>query len=448
MVERIARAWCLAAALVGWGGGPGSAQAPLRLTVEEGVRLALEQNETLEMARMDRRRSQEQVSEARADALPQLGLAMNYNRNWVLPTFIFDTPAGRQSVKIGTDNSLVSSLSLRQTLYAGGRVRAGLRRAREQAAHSTQMERAMRQQVRGEVEERFYEVFLARELVRVSELALQRARANLRQVGALRQAGRVADYDLLRAEVQVASLSSDSTRAQNRLEVGTIALKNTLGLELGLPLEPAGEFREETPLDLGEVEGLLRLGSDQRPELRQLDHLLRASQDRVKVERAGYLPEVDLVTTGQLQFQSNELDLAQDEVWRKSWSSGVAVQMPLFDGQRTGAKVAQARLETRRLETRIEQARREVELEIRQGWMELGEAGARLAAQQGIVGQAEKGLQVAEARYASGAGTQLEILDAQLILLEAQTEHANARRDRALALVRLERAVGALGEQE
>jgi len=448
MVERIAGALCLMAAWGLCGGNPGRAQAPipLTLTIEEGVRLALEKNEDLQMARMDRNRSQEQVTEARADALPQVDLSMNYNRNWILPTFIFDTPAGRQSVRIGTDNSLVSALSLRQSLYAGGRVRAGLRSAREQAAHSIEMERAARQQVRAQVEEGFYEVLLAQELVRVRDLALQRARANLRQAQALRQAGRVADYDLLRAEVQVASLRSDSTQAQNRRDLAAIALRNTLGLELDTPLEIAGEFREETSLGLGEVEGLLQLGREKRPELRQLGHLLRSRQDRVKVERSGSLPEVDLVTTGQVQFQSNELDLAEDEAWRRSWSTGVAAQMPLFDGQRTHSRVSQARLEVRRLEAQIAQARRGVEMEIRQAWMELGEARERLAAQQGIVGQAETGLQVADSRYAGGLGTQLEILDAQLTLLEAQTQYAHARRDRALALVRLERAVGVLGE--
>ena len=60
--------------------------------------------------------------------------------------------------------------------------------------------------------------------------------------------------------------------------------------------------------------------------------------------------------------------------------------------------------------------------------------------------QAQEGLAVARSRYANGSATQLEVTDAQLVLIQAQTGYATARKERAQALVRLERAVGVLGE--
>ena len=60
--------------------------------------------------------------------------------------------------------------------------------------------------------------------------------------------------------------------------------------------------------------------------------------------------------------------------------------------------------------------------------------------------QAEKGLEIAESRYRSGAGTQLEVLNAQLALVQSRTGLALAKRDRALSLILLERAVGTLGD--
>ena len=427
--------------------GPAALAQELRaLTLDEGVRLALERNETLKMAAADHRRAQGQVGEMRAEGLPQFDLGLNYNHNWVLPTFVFDTPQGRNVVKIGTDENLAGSLRLRQNLYTGGRVRAGTSGAREQEAQAREAEREARQTVQAEVERGFYDLLHAQELVKVSALALERAQANLAQVTSLRQAGRVADYDLLRAQVQVASLRSDSTQAQNRCAIASLALKQTIGMPLDQPLEIAGGFRQETRLELGAVETLVQLGLEARPGLRQLEHQLRARQSQVKVEQSKALPAVDMLTTGQLQFQSNQFDLRADEVWRKNWSTAVSVQVPLFDGLRIHSRVVQAKQDTRRQEAEIARARQSAELEIRQAWMELAEARQRLQAQEGIVAQAAKGLAVADARYAGGAGTQLEILDAQLLLLQAQTQYAAAQRDQALALVGLERAVGVLGE--
>ena len=54
----------------------------------------------------------------------------------------------------------------------------------------------------------------------------------------------------------------------------------------------------------------------------------------------------------------------------------------------------------------------------------------------GTVQQATSGLGVAQSRYQAGVGTQLEILDAQLLLVQAESDLAVAQRDRALAIVR------------
>ena len=78
--------------------------------------------------------------------------------------------------------------------------------------------------------------------------------------------------------------------------------------------------------------------------------------------------------------------------------------------------------------------------------MNFNAATGRVSARRRTVEQATKGLQVAESRYRSGLGTQLEILDAQLVLARAETDFATARRDRARRLEEVELAAGVLGE--
>jgi len=419
----------------------------LVVDLREGVRLAMEKNERLRMARAALDKSQQQVREARADGLPQFDLSLNYSRNWLLPSFVFDTPAGRQTVKIGTHNNITGVLSVRQPLYVGGRVRAALASAQLFRDYVLQGERGVRQQVSGEVESSFYDLLLGRELVRVSELALERARANLSQVRALRRAGRVADYDLIRAQVQVSSLKADSIQADNNCHLAEMVFKNVIGLELGRPVAIVGNFREETRLDLGSLDELLETGVARRPEMNQVERQIRMRERAIQAEKAGTRPSVDLVTSGQTQFQSDAFDVG-DKEWRRSWSSGIVVQFPLFDGRATRARVDRARVALRRAELERDQLERRVRLEITQAWLDFQEAGARLAAQRETVEQAEKGLAVAESRYAGGTGTQLEILDAQLSLVQARTGLAAARRDRALALMSLEGSVGVLGEEE
>ena len=421
---------------------PARAEAePLILDLQTGLALVQENNEHLLQARIDLLRGREELRVARAAGLPQVDASFTYSRNWLLPSFVF---AGN-AVRIGTENNLTGVLSVRQPLYAGGRIRATEDMARRQFAMLGETERQTTQLVLAEVEERFYDLLLAEELRTVSHLALAWARRNLSQVEAQAQAGRAAELDQLRAQVQVSNMRADSISAENNLRLATMALKDVVGLDLDRAIEVRGTFRTETTLDLDDLDRLVVLGLSKRPELAHVEQEIGWHERKIAADKASTRPSVELVAAGQTQFQSDGFDLA-DREWRKSWNTGLVVQMPLFDGQLTGARVAQARQDLRRIEFDRQRIARAIRLQIQQAYYAVEEASQRIEAHRDAVLQAEKGLEVAEVRYASGVGTQLENLDAQLALVEARTQSAVARRDKALALMRLEQTVGVLGE--
>ncbi len=413
----------------------------LVIDVEKGVALALNNNERLLQAKIDVVHSREGHRLARSAGLPQLEASINYNRNWLLPSFVF----GGNAVRIGTENNLTGAVTMRQRLYAGGGVRAAMDMADRQVAIMGETERETRQLVVAAVEERFYDLLLAGELLKVGHLAIERSRQNLHQVVSREQAGRASEFDRLRAQVQVSSMRADSIRSENDLRLAAMALKDIVGIDIDQPLEVRGTFRIGTPLDINDLQGLIDRGVANRPELARIIRQLEYQERNVEFERAAGRPLLDLVATGQTQFQSNEFDLA-DKEWRKSWNTGVVLNIPIFDGKRTGARVARAKQSLRRVEYERQRLEREVHLQVQQAYYDVEEASERIQANRDAVLQAEQGLRMAESRYANGAGTLLEILDAQLALVQTRTENAMARSDRGLALMRLERSVGVLGE--
>jgi outer membrane protein TolC len=413
----------------------------LVIDVEKGVALALNNNERLLQAKIDVVHSREGQRLARAGGLPQLEASINYNRNWLLPSFVF----GGNAVRIGTENNLTGAVTMRQRLYAGGGVRAAMDMADRQVAIMGETERETRQLVVAAVEERFYDLLFAGELLKVVHLAIERSRQNLHQVVSRGQAGRASEFDRLRAQVQVSSMRADSIRSENDLRLAAMALKDIVGIDLDQPIEMRGTFRIDTSLDINDLQGLLDRGMANRPELARIIRQLEYQERNVEFERAAGRPLLDLVATGQTQFQSNEFDLA-DKEWRKSWNTGVVLNIPIFDGKRTGARVARAKQSLRRAEYERKRLEREVHLQVQQAYYDVEEASERIEANRDAVLQAEQGLRMAESRYANGAGTLLEILDAQLALVQTRTENAMARSDRGLALMRLERSVGVLGE--
>ena len=281
---------------------PAAAEAtPLILDLQTGLTLVQENNERLLQARIDLLRGREELRVARAAGLPQVDASFTYSRNWLLPSFVF---AGN-AVRIGTENNLTGVVSMRQPLYAGGRIRANEDMAHRQFAMLGETKRQTTQLVAAEVEERFYDLLLAEELRTVSHLALAWARRNLSQVEARAQAGRAAELDQLRAQVQVSNMRADSIRAENNLRLATMALKDVVGLDLDQAIEVRGTFRTETALDLNDLDGLVTLGLSKRPELGQVEQEIGWYERKITADQASTRPRVELVATGQTQFQSD-----------------------------------------------------------------------------------------------------------------------------------------------
>lgn len=418
---------------------------PLSLTAAAAVQMAMENNELIGMARTDARAARARVRESRADGLPAVSASAGYTRNWLLPTILFNDAA----VKIGSDNELAGVVRLRQPLYTGGLVQGGLQLSRSQLAFAKESERQERQRIAAQAEVILYDGLLAAELARVQQLALQRARANLDQVQALRNAGRATRFEWTRAAVQVSSAESDSIESANDLALALIDLRDIIGVSLSKPIVVHAEFRETSILSISMgPEALLEQALQHRPECLQIRAAASANRADERVAKAALRPHLDLVAVGQMQFEEDSFSGVSDGgEWRRSWSTGVNLEIPLFDGMRSRSQVSRIREGRKRIQLEESRLDRTIEREVRQAWMDVAEAGQRLRARGGSVEQAHFGLEDAEARYRTGAGTQLEVLDAQLTLLQAESEHARARRDQAVALVELERAVGIIGEE-
>lgn len=412
---------------------------PLLLTLSESLQRAHSNNETLLIAQQDLATSHHQERESFADGLPQLTANLNYDRNWLLPNFVF----GDQSVTIGAHNSFTGSIGIRQSLYSGGKLFAAVRIARFYRQYSQENIRLIWQQVNRNVETAFYDVLLAKNLLEVSKFSLLRAKKNYTLVQKLYEAGRVSEYDLLRAQTQVAEIRPDSIRADNHLKLVKLLFKNQMGVPSEIPIEITGTFRQ-TSQAKSHTNPLIT-GLQYRPEMRQQNTLISMRQQAERVSQSSSRPTLDLIINGQWQAQKDNFKFSTND-FRQSWFSGLALNIPLFDGFRTRSQVAQARNDTRRAELVHQKMERTIQLEIAQANQNLSESQARQIAQKQTIDLAQKGLKIAETRYNNGIGTQLEIVDAQLTLQRAEAALVQAKHDVAVAIVHLEYSLGILGE--
>jgi outer membrane protein TolC len=162
-----------------------------------------------------------------------------------------------------------------------------------------------------------------------------------------------------------------------------------------------------------------------RRELEQVDLLVDMTRSAVKVARSGYFPSLAAVSNYSWQSQSDEFTLSKNEA--SSFTAGLTLSLPIFDGGITRGAVSKMKAEHRQSLINQQQLIDQIRLEVEQAYDQLLQTKKMLEIHHETIEQAEEGLRIADLRYEAGEGTLLEILSAQTVLTDVRTSLAEAK---------------------
>lgn len=429
--------------------GSGAAQTgePQRFSIEEAVRLAVKNNHELAAARHEVGKADAQVREAWGYALPSIDLSGRYTRAIKKPVFffpnIFDSAASKRgevtAIEIGSDNSFDLTMTVSQVLFNSA-VFTGVGTARIYSQAARQVYRSKLLETVTTVRKAFYGVLLAAEVRTMLIANLKNAEDNFRNASVLAAQGLISEYDKLRAEVGLANVRPEVIRAESNLELAINGLKLALGIPFGQPIEVEGML-EFKPVDDGVLEEAPSTVLKQNPGLIALRYQEDVNDAYTAIERSNYLPSLAAFGNYQFQAQKNDLRISAHDFVRSS-VVGLSLSLNIFNGLRTGARVEQAELETRKTQESIKRAEMTLQTAVQSTLMSLKRARERVEAQGRTVELAEQGYRIASTRFRSGSGTQLEVTDAQLALTTAKTNRMQAIYDYHVASMELDQLLG------
>ncbi|UCD63562.1 MAG: TolC family protein [Candidatus Zixiibacteriota bacterium] len=402
----------------------GRAETPL--TVEDVRRMALEFNRTYLAAEEDVVKARSDVTTARAGALPEITLNGSYNRNIELPSF-FLNPEGQEAVefKVGFKNDFGASLSARQSIWKGGKVFSALRIAKLYRKYADEIKAQVRTEVIYNAELLFYQAILELSNLQVLNKAFEANSFNLETVEKSYSQGMVSEYELLRARVEKSNLIPQILAGESAKKLAEKRLKSFIGLDLSEPVTLIESEDDTTLAALLPLPSLTETALTGRPEMKAADYLTEITKKAVRVARGGYFPELEAVSNYSWSAQSDAFTLS-DNVTR-SWSAGLNLTFPLFKGGATRGEVKRAHADHQKAVLAARQVRDDIRLEVEQSYDRMLQAKKTLDIQEMTIAQAEEGLKIANLRYQSGVGTQLEVLSAQAALTQARNSLALAR---------------------
>jgi multidrug efflux system outer membrane protein len=372
-------------------------------TLQQLITTALANNRDLRVATLNITQARAQLGVRRADQLPSVNAALSGAR----------TPSN------GTINSAYSA-GFSVTAYEFdffGRVASLKEQALAQVLASTEARQTAQIALIATVAQGWLNLLADEELLAVSRQALASREESLKLIELKLQHGAASELDQRLAQTLLESARVTLAQQQRQRALDENALVLLLGQSLSETSQQ--QLRLQSLQQVKFPEPAAALPSDlleRRPDIRQAEQLLIASNANIGAARAAFFPRISL--TSSIGSASNQLaGLFKDGSW--GWTLSPQLLLPIFDGGRNQANLEAA-------QTARDIAVAQYEKAIQSAFREVADALAgrdtlaqQLQANQSLQHAETERARLTQLRLDNGVASQLEWLDAQRSLFAA-----------------------------
>jgi outer membrane protein TolC len=466
-----------------YGGETGSGARVPTFTLNQAILTAVQRNPTLLNAEQEIKRTKGVIIQVRAQALPQINA--NANFQWVDPNLTGSRIFGNTSSTTGGTPTTpsVAAASLMEGVPSSqvGDVRTPLAAATPNPVRNVETSdisyaisvtgtqlifngttfnqirgtffqrdsayfsfRNVLDQLIANVKTQFYQIIVNRDLVKVNDQNVHLLEAQLKDQQNRFEAGTVPRFNVLQAEVQLGNQIPQLITAQNNLRISKLQLAKTLGLDY------QRRFGDRPPLDvIGdmpyiprsiELVDAIELGKQRRAFLKQARANVFNQLQQVRAAAGQWLPNI--TTTGGGEWVSSPINSSWHDI-SKGWTALVQGSLPIWDSGAIAGQVIQQRALLSETKITYDDDVRQVELEIQTAYSNLQQNQELVKSQEKNVELADEALRLAKARLDAGAGVQLDVLNATVQLLQAQSTRLQALFGYNSSLADFDRATGA-----
>lgn len=413
------------------------------LTLEECLRIGIENNLSLAGSRNEMRKAKHLLSENRAKLLPQINAVAGFNDNFNPPVSVTDGSAygNPYNVTKTLQYNASAGLQLQMPLY-----NQTVYTAIDIARTMNELNRLSYEKAREDLMLQISKMYYLGQNT-VEQLALiQENRVRLQELRDITQAffdnGMAMEVDVKRVNINLENLQVQYDNAKSMLVQQLNLLKYVMDY-------PAEEEIALTPVNPEQVESvsLTGLRSDLY-ELQLLESQEKLAGQQKELIRQGYLPSLSL--TGSWMY-SAYTDKARhwfhsgpSNHWYSSSGLGLTLRVPIFDGLDKRARIRKARIDEENARLNYENMRKNMETQYLNATNDLMNNQRNFRKQKDNYLLAEEVYQVTTDRYREGIASMTEVLQDEMRMSEAQNNYLSAHYNYQVANLTLLKLTGQL----
>jgi outer membrane protein TolC len=435
------------------------AQNGRALSLNECINIAMKNNSDLKTAVYQVNRAGAGVKGSYSGILPRITTSFQSGRviqgDRTLLTDVpvgFDSIAGTavfQQVEItqpgASRNSHFARVTYSQTVYDFGRSWNAIKQANASYDAWTNNLTAVRNSVYSTVKQRYLQLLKAEKLEQEYTEAVSRSEEQLKRTQSMYEIGSVAQIDVYKAEVALATDEINLINQRNIVEIARGNLNVAIGRDPETPIEITELETDIKPFKYTLDEAIV-IAEQNNPDLRRFENDMKSADYGMKIAKSAYWPSIGFSAS----YSRNNTDF--NKVYSGlnknfSVSFGAQLDFNIFNGLADRAEVDRQSANYSIAKENWLNRKRNIRLEVKQAylnlraWQEISKINERSLL------AAEEDFRLAQERYRVGAGTLLEVTDAQVALTRARVTLVSAKYDAMIAHAQLEAAMGMVGAE-
>ncbi len=265
------------------------------------------------------------------------------------------------------------------------------------------------------VKKAFYGALLARDALEITKQSFKNAQDNLASVKAIQKQGMVADYDAMKAEVQVENIRPVVLQMETNYEMVLNNLKVILGISQTEEITLTGTI-DYNIVSLSDENTLLEQVKTNNPDIKTLKKKREFDEALIQLDISQYYPTIAAFGQYSLSGSSDNFDFQN---YRQA-VVGINFSINLFNGFRTTRKMEQSKINVMKTDENIAMAINAMQAQLKTKIAEIKKIQSNIEAQERNVNLAQKTYEIAQLRYKNGTGNQLEIENADMALYQAK----------------------------
>ena len=424
-----------------------------RYSLQEAIQYGLTHNINVKNTQTDAQSAESRIGEIRSVGLPQVSASVNILDNLIIQKAILpaafvggspdDPPV---AIPFGVKYSGTAAAQLNQIIF-NAQWLLGLKAAQAYRELAVKNVTQSKIQVAENVSKAYYSVLVAEERAKLLDLNIQRLDSLTREMSAMNQKGFVEKLDVDRLEVSLNNLKTERSKVQNLVDLSYYMLKFQMGMKLDDAIVLTDRINEN---EVARIETEVKADNnasfsyDQRIDYSILKSNLLLSEMDVENNKRGYYPTVAAFAGYGYNTGRNKFSQLFTSPWFNNANIGLSVNIPVFDGFAKKYKIQQAKFTVDKVKQSMSLVEQSIDLQIRSANITIVNGLETLKSQKRNLDLAQEVVRVSKIKYQSGTGSNIEVINAESALKEAQTNYFASLYDLLLAKIDLDKAQGKL----